>query len=507
MSAAAPGGWRLAWALALAWGLGPALPALARGELLGQPYTDLYPAVWGLWWFAEQQPGLPTHCAQLAWPGGMDFYYASPLRGWLAWPLVAAAGVPAAWNLLTVAARVATVLAAFGAARAWGLGAAGALTAAAVYGASPFFQGYAVEGIVEGTDGWALAGWLWLEGWRRAAPRGPRGVALAAAGFALAVTSSWYQAACACLLAAAMGPRAWAGAAGGLALAAPGLWAFLGAFPAREALDPAVRASMGTALLPSPPGALPGLNPFARTSWVGLVAPLLALGAARRRPAVAATLAVIWLLSLGRGPIYELPPFSSLRFPYRLHAATLACLALLAGETADALAARRRAFALLGPLIAVEGLLLSPVEPLLPGAPAEVPAIYREIPPGGGAVLDLPGPLAMPPGAINRSRPRARWFLYAQTAHGRPSPWRPDFNSVGVAAADDGLDGARALDPLARRPAPEVLSLPATVDAVVVHRGELRGNADDAARLLDAAGWVRIAEDGERWLYTRGDGE
>jgi len=483
-------GWALAAALALVWGIGCAWTPLAAGELIGQPYTDLYPAVWGLWWFIGEQPGLPLVCDRMAAPSAMPFYYSSPLHGWFGWPLHALGGLTAAWNGGVLAARVATVLCAYGAGRAWGLRPGGALVAATVYGAAPFFQGFAVEGIVEGTDGWALAAWLWAVGRRR--------YALAAPLFALTVLSSWYYAACACLLAAPLGPRVWAGAAGGLAMAAPALWAFMGAFPEREALDPAVRAAMGTSLSPQAPGSRAGLNPFAKTSWVGVLAPALALWTARARPRVAAVVLGMWLLSLGRGPIFELPPFSSLRFPYRLHAGTLAGLALLAGLGAD----RLRFGGWLAPLILAEGLLLSPIEPLLPASPAEVPGIY-DAAPEGSVLLDIPGPFAAPPGAVNRSRPRARWFLYAQTAYGGATPWRPDFNSVGVSAGADGLDGVRALDRLERRQAPTRLDIPEGIDAVMVHRRELKENAMDAARLLEAEGWVRAESDAERWLYLR----
>lgn len=484
-------GWLACLILALVWSVGPALPALTRGELIGQPYTDLYPSVWGMWWFAGQQPGLPTLCAQLGAPNGMAFYYSSPLHGWLAWPLLPLLGLPATFNLTVLLARAATVLCAFGAARAWGLERRGALLAAVVYGASPFFQGYAVEGIIEGTDGWTLALWLWMLGRDR--------LSLASLAFALTVLSSWYLAAAACVLAVFTGPRGWLSMVGGLALSAPALWSFLGAFPAREDLDSGTRAAMGLSLGLRPPGILPELQPFAMTTWVGLVAPLLALSglrqADRRQWVSVALLACMVLLSTGWGPWFQLPPFSALRFPYRFHAGTLVALAYLAGR-----AASRR-----GPWLAwvvlAEGLLLSPIEPLLPSSPSEVAPIYRNLPPAK-VLLDIPGPIAMPPGEINLSRPRARWFLYAQTVHGLASPWVPDFNGVGVAASDP-LDSVRALDPLSKAPLPEILTLPEDVDLVVLHRRELHGRAEDAARLLSAAGFETLADDGERSLWAR----
>ncbi|MCB9758984.1 MAG: hypothetical protein H6739_04020 [Alphaproteobacteria bacterium] len=486
-------GWLAACALAVGWGLGPALPALLRGELIGQPFTDLYPAVWGMWWFAGEQPGLPTSCALLGAPAGMPFYYSSPLHGWAAWPLLPLLGLPATWNALVVAARVATVLCAYGAARAWGLARSGALVAAAVYGCAPFFHGYAVEGIVEGTDGWTLALWLWAFAARRPVA--------GAVAFALTVLSSWYLAAVACVLAVFLGPRGWLTMAGGLALSFPALWGFLGAFPGREPLDPAIRAAMGTQLGLSPPGLLEGLNPFAKTSWVGLVAPLLALRAVKaelraHRVALAA-LAVCVVLSFGVGFWYGLPPLSALRFPYRFHAGTLAVLALLAGRGV----AGWRFGGALSIVIVAEGLALSPVEPVLPGAPAAVDPIYAHAR-KDGLLLDIPGPVAMPPGQVNASRPRARWFLYGQTAHGRPSPWVPDFNSVGVVPSPT-LDSARALDPLEGLPAPEHLALPPEVRQVVVHRRELRDRAQLAHDLLLEAGFVLDAKEDGRWLYLR----
>ena len=475
--------------LALAWAILPALPAWLRGELVGQPYTDLYPAVWGLWWFVSEQPGLPLHTALLGAPEGLAFYYSSPIRGWLATPILGVLGLTSTWNLLLVLARAATVGCAFGAARAWGLSPSGALTAAAVYGAAPFFQGYAVEGIVEGTDGWALALWLWAVGRGR--------VGWAALGFALTALSSWYMAATACLLAPFLGRVGLISAAGGLVLSAPALVGFLGAFPAREPLDPAVRAAMGTTLGLSQPGVTSGLNPFAQTSWTGVVAPILALTAARSRPWVAAALLLCAALSFGVGPWFELPPLSALRFPYRLHAGTLAALALLAGLGVERLGLGRW----VAPLIVLEGLLLSPIEPVLPGSPADLPALYAALPPGE-VLLDLPGPLAMPPGEPNPSRPRARFVLYAQTVHGRASPWRPDFNSVGV-AGNDSLDAALGLDPHSGRPAPTSLKLPESVDLVMLRRRELRDGGREAAALLEAEGWARLADAEGLWLYGR----
>ena len=162
-------GWYFTLFLAIVWVIGPAAPTIISGQLLGHPWTDLYPSVWGMWWFASEQPfafptSLPMFADGLGAPVGMPFFYSSAIHGALATPLLSMFSLVTTWNTLTVAARIGTVLAAYGAAKAWGLSSRGAIVAASIFGCSPFFHGYAVEGIVEGVDGWALALWLWLFG-------------------------------------------------------------------------------------------------------------------------------------------------------------------------------------------------------------------------------------------------------------------------------------------------------------------------------------------------------
>ncbi len=493
------------WVLALAWGIGPALPALAAGELLGQPWTDLYPAVWGLWWFSQSAELLPLHTDLLAHPDGMGFYFSSPLKGTLARLLVPTLGLVPAFNLLALAARVGTVLAAGMAARAWGAGRAGIVAAAAIYGCAPFFHGYAVEGILEGTDGWPLALWAWAAG------RGRHG--WAAVFVALSIVASWYLGACALLLVGLAGlrdRRAWWGGLG-LLLAAPAVWAFLGAFPGGAPLDPAVRAAMGARLTVPRPASLPGIQPFAINTWIGAVA-LGTVVLGRARLALWALLPAA--LSLGIGPLYALPGLEMLRFPYRWHAATLALLALAAAPVADGLwrgGGRWRWLGwALGPLVAVEGLVLGPAEPVIPGASAEIPAIVDRV---DGPVVDVPGPVALPPGVNNPSRPRARWLLYHQTRHGQPSPWAPDFNSVGVTAADDpALSALRAHDRVAGGdgsaplPAGTVAALrDRGIVWVMIHRDDPGLVHGDRLRdaILDQGGAL-VADDGARWLIRLG---
>lgn len=482
----------LAGLLAVAWAVLPAAPALWRGQLLGHDRTDLYTQVWAAWWFASAQPGLPLHTDLLGAPDGVPFYVTAPLQGWCFAVLEPAFGLVAAWDGGVVVGRALTVLCAYGAARAWRLGPAGALVAAAVYGTSPYFQGFAVEGIAEGVHGWPLALLAW------ALAPGRRGVL---AGLALALTAlgSWYAGAAGCVLALACGRRGLVALSVGALGIVPLAAAFFHTLPEHTPLDPAVRRAMGLQATLRPPGWTTGLQPFAQTSWIGLTAGVLALASARRRPvAVAAALGLL-VLSVGAGPWYELPGLASLRFPYRLHAGTLAAVALLAGTTADGL--RRGAW--LAPLIALEGLLLAPVEPVLPGTDPTVSPVVLQLADRPGALMDLPGPRRFPPGEADPTRRRTRYLLYHQAFHGRASVWVPAFNAVGV--PETSLPGAWAdFDRLAPTPAPALPPVPPAVSTVVLHQREL---GLELVRRADAhlreEGWTLAADaDGLR-VYER----
>lgn len=527
-------GWDRAWMLAICWGVLPALPALMKGGIPGSPWTDLYPSVWGLDAAAAAWPGILLRTSLISAPEGVPFYYSSPIHGWLLAPVLWLAGPVVAYAVGLVLARAATVLAAFGAGRAVGLGPWGALAAAGIYGASPFFQGYAVEGIIEGQDGWALAGWAWAVGaglagrpaWAAGRPAGLAGrpglaprasqAVLAALMLWLAVMSSWYLGIVACFLALCWGwwnRTAWWSLAG-LIPAAPFLAMFLSAMSrnpvsGEEVFPAEIRAMMGTTLRMPTPGIWPGDNPFAMTSYIGFSTLALALLGAReprRRPLAAVALAC-WVLSFGVGFWYLLPVLEAMRFPYRWHAGTLLCLGWLAGAAVDRIRWKRVAL-----LPVLEGVLLSPVELILPTAPADVPAIYDEA--RGPLLLEVPGPVALPPGERNPSRPRARYLLFYQVFHRAASPWAFDFNGLQAVEEPGWLTPFRGCDPLWRRHHPEAACGPfelepmwlAGVTQILLHRSELGRQTEEVQRALEAAGarLERTADgpDGELILYS-----
>ncbi len=487
------GGWPLAVLVALLWAVLPLLPALIAGKLVGSPYTDLYPSAWGLAVFAEAQPGLPLSTPLFGAPGAQGFYYSSPLHGWVGAPLHALFGPVVAYNTTLVLARAATVLAAFGWLRALRLAPVPAIAGALFYGASPFFHGYTVEGIVEGTDGWALPLWAWM------VARGHSARALLACF--LCIFSSWYLGMVACGLAALAGYRlraAW-WSLGGLLLALPFLLAFGSAFGGNTPLSDEVRVAMSAPLRVPTPSLLSRPNPFAITTYVGWTTVLLAALGARSRPGLALGALGCFVLSTGRGPWWDLPVLELVRFPYRWHAGTLLCLAPLVASAPW----RGLAF-----IPWVEGLLASPVDIVPPGAPVDVPAIYDRV--SGPVLLEFPGPYAALPGQPNASRPRARYYLWAQLTHGAASPWSLDFNGIATTTSGTWREQLLAFDTDYRR----ISGLEAgTVDwdaaradgvtQVMVHAEEL-GDSDEAAleSSLVAAGATLLAAEGQLSLWA-----
>ncbi len=358
--------------------------------------------------------------------------------------------------------------------------------------AAPFFHGYAVEGIVEGTDGWTLALWAWALGARR--------FRLAAIPFALTILSSWYLGMVGCLLLAmaTVWERRALWSAMGLILMSPAIFQFAQAFPETAPLEAAVRAAMGASVSIPRPGLMPGLQPFAINTYIGFVTLTAALCS---RTMWTAWAVIPALLSLGVGPIYDAPVAELIRFPYRWHAATLLLLAPAAAIAADA----RKWGHWLAPIIVLEGLLLSPIEPIIPSSPTSSPPYVQLI---DGPVLDIPGPYAMPPGQINPSRPRAQYLLYYQTVHRHPTPWVPDFNSVGVqkTANSAAMDSFVQLDPLADAPLPPGLAITWLIENgvhnVVLHQNEIgKKQATLLRQELFKTGWHMVFDSDAHQLF------
>ena len=131
-----------------------------------------------------------------------------------------------------------------------------------------------------------------------------------------------------------------------------------------------------------------------------------------------------------------------------------------------------------------------------------VPEVYTAA--GVGAVLDIPGPVALPAGQENPSRERARHFLFAQTLHTHPTAWRPDFNGVGTEQVEGSwLEEISKLDPLVSDSPPEVVFIPDFVETVVVHKRGLGSRFRQTLSLVEAQEFRATAQDEERVLLRR----
>jgi hypothetical protein len=490
----------LAWSFALAWAILPAAPALARGELIGHGLTDLYLQAWGMWFLGTHAPLVPTHTTLFGFPDGMPIYVQSVWKGWVSGLFLPWLGVVGTYDLLTIVSRALTVGCAFHAARAWGLRDGGALVAAAVFGASPYFQGYSVEGIAECMDGWPLALWAWAVARER--------TVASILATAMCVVANFYLGAAACLLAVLAFPlrRKAPLSLAGIVLAYPAIVAFLHTLVGGTGtpLTTDVRAAMGAHVAFHEPGSFQSFHPFANTTWVGGIAVVLAV-VSRSRLAWAAL--VPFALSFGGTPVYAMPVFSLLRFPYRWHAATLAILGLAAGRGADRF--RMRTGVALALAIVAEGLALSPIEPILPGADGTVPRIYAQV---AGPLLELPGPLVRAPGEPNPSRPRLRYVTFFQTGHHQPSPWLLDLNGL-MHGGPRSLDFLWPWDPESGEnptavPADLVGRLQAlgVRDVMVQTKDMGRDRAQPLLRGFRAQGASQIGNDGERVLLRLPDG-
>jgi hypothetical protein len=243
------------------------------------------------------------------------------------------------------------------------------------------------------------------------------------------------------------------------------------------------------------------------TAYFGWLAAALVCWKAKEDRGLAIGVIVCGLLALGIGPWYELPFLERVRFPYRLIAASLFLAAPLVAKAAESLPTRALPL-MVGPLIALESWGLAPTEPIIPGSDATVPAIYDDLP--EGILLEVPGPVAMPPGEVNLSRARAQYLMYFQTHHGRPSPWAPDFNGLSKPAEPEWLKDIRAYDPYDPfshiRPTTSLdvdAMVAAGVGAVMI-RPETLGTT--ASRRLEtalvAAGAVPLRQDSKHQLFS-----
>lgn len=459
--------------------------------LLGSPNVDVWNHAWGPWYFlASARAGaLPWETSLLTAPDGGVLWFIDPILGFIGAPLAALIGVAATWNLLM------TLAVAFGSYGAWRFAEALGAPPPARWVASAALAGSAWlscelhNGISEAVNLGPMALALAYTAEALQAPPGARPWVKVGLGVGLAAMVSPYLglATGACVLVRAIGAWRWAWVAAltAVALAAPTILALraqlqhplaiikhppeMNSFlAAHNAVDP--RAFVAPLGFRSVDLSAEG---FEHSPYLGLVALALGVwgvwGAERRGALLAWAAAGLACAALALGPylywdggfvemsgrklmlpwafVQSVIPGLAITHPLRLAAPTLAVTAALA-----ALGAARfgpRAWLWVAPVL-LDGLLFSGAPWPVTVSPAEIPAVYAEIPAGGeGVILDLPTDAGT---TMSTSR-----YLYYQTAHGHPIPYAPDAR----AATSPLLRRAsfRALAALCRRRADEQTSL------------------------------------------------
>jgi hypothetical protein len=438
-------------ALAAILSMLPVLVPAARGLVPGHPMSDLADHVQGAWWWGGEvlSGRVPWRVDGILWPDGGVLWYPDPIGAALALPF-RWLGAPGAYTVSLALQCAANALAAAWLGRRIG-GPDVAWMAACVVGPSAYVASLVHGGLAEYVGIWPIVlfaggmlGWLG-NGERPWLPAVAMGVAT--------LQAAYYGAFCGLLgLCLAVGSverlrRALPVLAVGAALSAPTLLAIRASLASPEAA--VVRELAPGWVQPVPPGtdlllwlwpadryhpdtpALgnPGILHVHSLGWLALGLAVLGWTHPAARPFRWG--AVCWLvLSLGPtlvadgwplriagvdvplpGRILWLPgsPFAFVHHPYRMVAATLPLLGVLAGLGALRLPAPARIVA--GLAVVGEAWLLSPAPFPWEGTDATPPALYADLP--DGAVLDLPADLRLP----NR-----RYVLW-HASHGRPVPY------------------------------------------------------------------------------------
>lgn len=130
----------------------PAVLSL-RTAAIGDPYSDMWKHLWGLWWFRDalvNQHALPLFTTDINYPQGGYLYFADPLTAVVSIPLQPLLGLVCTYNILIMAQVLGGCLGAYLLGRELGLARPGAFLAGVVFGLSPYVLSYSVaSGVTE----------------------------------------------------------------------------------------------------------------------------------------------------------------------------------------------------------------------------------------------------------------------------------------------------------------------------------------------------------------------
>ncbi|MEC8378843.1 MAG: hypothetical protein VXZ96_00895 [Myxococcota bacterium] len=406
----------------------PLIPALLAGQVPGIGHTDLIPAMWSMWAFAQEFPSL-GQTQLLGYPDGMGWYPQSLHSAMLGLPLQFFFSIQVSYTLCLWVARSLTFGIFYTAGRAWNMSISGAWLASLAIGLSPILFGYAYEGITEGVHAWPLGLWFWM-----LAKRSRIGIGI---GFFLAITASWYLAAASCLiLLFVFRQKHVEYSLLGLLGAMPLIWLFFKAFPEPQMIDTSIRQAHSISMgFKMPFWLSESQTVFGQSSYVSVTL-LIMLGIAKRWT----SLLLLVPIALGSSlPIIsELPVLSAIRFPYRWQIATTVLAVMLLRER---LKEPVKPWLIL--VLSSELIFASPFPPLLPITPIQQETIFEKI---DGPVLNIPNLLSRPPGEYNPSKLRANALYSAQFQHHQPIMAVPSFNGLNH-TTDHIPTGMLALDP------------------------------------------------------------
>ena len=130
----------------------PALTSLSSAAL-GDPYSDMWKHLWGLWWFRDaivHHHAIPLFTTGINYPQGGYLYFADPLTALVSIPLQPLLGLVATYNVLMMAQVLGGCLGAYLLARELGLERTAAFLSGVVFGLSPYVLSYSVaSGVTE----------------------------------------------------------------------------------------------------------------------------------------------------------------------------------------------------------------------------------------------------------------------------------------------------------------------------------------------------------------------
>ena len=467
--------------------------AFSTGDIAGSPYTDLYPSVWSLW--ATESWWGTWKNVWFNYPTGQTWSPNTLIWGTLVIPLKPYVSIGILYNFSLLANRLLTCLSFYMAGCSWNKKHGTGLLWMIVLGMNPMLHGFAVEGIIEGTQLWPIGFWFWayrnnLRSWNILFG-------------CLTIVSNWYWSVVWMLTLWILRPsdlKYWRWMLTSILFCSPWILHFYFIQDDSLSLSPEMYRAMGFQFdIPNPNYMTPS-NPFAQSNYIGWVLSFATLYVLRhskdmivKRPSSFDGMVFLTygaILCVGFSWMQYVPVIGSMRFPYRMYILVLMGIAILLSDL------HSRHQSSLAYLVLIEFILLSPIDVVIPTSPAEYPEYVSTI---DGPILELPGLLTRAPGEIDPSRPRMKRIMYYQTHHSQPSAWALSFN--GLNTVSDCFSGTSILDPKAtavERSVPLQQECWKNVHTVVIHNNNTKLNA-----WLQSMGFHEQSADGLPHIWSR----